>query len=205
MSYTKLNKEIDKYYKTHKILKTHNGETKEQQEERIKRYKKISDIIVEEWKRDKRYKELISVCHGGWFEDEELEKPLREHFVRKNELSYLKFLCERGLRYRIEDTLNCLKYVKQDYPNITNEEIFSFDLKAYMSSKDYHSIGELLKWQKEALALLDEYIKLLKQIRTKDEEYFKYIKTLREKVEDLSVKKTELKAIKFKLKKEEIR
>ncbi len=200
MSYTKLDKEIEKYYKSNNMAFTYNSSTttKEEQEKRLKEYNIIRDITVEKWKDEKKYKELISCAHGGWFSYEDFTKPLAEYFIKHNELLLLKVLCERDIRFKIEDTLKCLKRVKEDYPEITTEQMVSFNSKEYQKTNSYHPIGDLSNWRKKSLSLLNRYIELLKL--TNDTDYLKMIASIHEKTSDLTIKKSDLKHIKHKLK-----
>ncbi|WP_282149256.1 hypothetical protein [Algibacter lectus] len=200
MSYTKLNKEIEKYYKSnnksfgYNALKTN----KDEQKKILNEYNRVRDIIVEKWKKEKRIKELISCAQGGWFPYVEFTKPLEEYFIEQNDLLSLKVLCEKEIRFKIEDTLKCVKNVKENFPKVTIDEILSYNLEEYLKTKSYHPIGELSRWRNKALLLLNRYIELLKQ--TNEIEYLKMIEDLKEKTEKLTIKKSELKHIKHKLK-----
>lgn len=200
MSYTKLDREIEKYYKSNNMTFTYNSSTttKEEQEKRLKEYNRIRDIIVEKWKDEKKYKELISCAHGGWFSYEDFTKPLAEYFIKHNELLLVKVLCERDIRFKIEDTLKCLKRVKEDYPKMTTEEIVSFNLKEYQSANSYHPVDDLSDWRAKSLLVLNRYIELLKL--TDDVDYLEKISSINEKTSKLTIKKSDLKHIKHKLK-----
>jgi hypothetical protein len=200
MSYTKLNKDIEKHYKSNNKTFGYNALTtsKEEQEIRLKEYKRVRDIIVKKWQDEKKYKELISCAHGGWFSYEDFTKPLAEYFITKDDLLSLKVLCEKDIRFKIEDTLKCVKNVKENCPKTTIEEINSYDLEEYLKTKSYHPVGELSRWKAKSLLLLNSYIELLK--RTNEYEYLKMIEGLREKTQNLTIKKSDLKNIKHKLK-----
>ncbi len=73
MSYTKLNAAIKKYCKLNNIPY---GYTVDNQEEGIKEYHRLRDIMVEKWKNEKKYKELISVAYGHWVDYERCPPPL---------------------------------------------------------------------------------------------------------------------------------
>ena len=101
MSYTKLNKDIEKYYKTNNKSFEYNALTtsNEEQQKKLKEYNRVRDIIVEKWKVKKKYKELISCAHGRWFPYDEFTKPLAEYFIKNNDLICLKLLCEKEIRF----------------------------------------------------------------------------------------------------------
>ena len=169
---------------------------KEEQDERLKTYNRIKDIIVNKWKGEKKYKELISCAHGRWFPYDEFTKPLAEYFIKENLISHLKILCEEEIRFKIEDTLKCVKNVEEGFPKATKEEMISYNLEKYLQDKSYHPLGELSRWKAKTLKLLDDYIGLLK--KTSETEYLKTIQDIREKVNVLTIKKSDLKIIKHK-------
>lgn len=199
MSYTKLEKEIEKYYKQNNLTFYHNTltETKEEQELRLKKYNEVRDLIVKKWIEEKKYPELISCAHGGWFKYEEFEKPLEDYFVKENLISYLKFLCERKIRFRIEDMLSSLKHLEEDVPKISKERIINYTIETIDDASKYHSFESSVKYRIKSLNLLDKYIALLKN--TTETSYINTIETIREKVNNLSIKKSDLNAIKFKI------
>ena len=200
MSYTKLNKEIERYYKSNNNSFVYNAlkASKEDQENRLKEYNRVRDIIVEKWKKEKKIKELISCAHGGWFSYNDFTKPLAEYFIKQNDILSLKVLCEKEIRFKIEDTLKCVKNVKENCPKTTIDEMISYNLEDYLKTKSYHPIGELSRWRAKAVLLLDRYIEMLKLMN--ESEYLKIIENLREKTAKLIIKKSELKYIKSKLK-----
>jgi len=199
MSYTKLKKEIEKYYKQNGMSFYYNAltTTKEEQESHLKRYDEIRDIVVKKWIEEKRYKELISCAHGGWFTYEEFTKPLEEYFVKENLVSYLKFLCEREIRFKIENTITCLKELEEDDPKITNDIIIKYDKDLYCDVSRFYSFESTVKYRRKTLDLLDKYILIL--MKTKEKDYLKIIENIREKVYNLSIKKADLKYIKHKI------
>lgn len=199
MSYTQLNKEIEKYYKQQGKSFTFNAltESEEEKEARNKEYKSARDHIVEKWQKEKKYKELISCTHGRWFPYDEFTKPLAEYFIKNNEPLLLKVLCEREIRFKIEDMLKSMKHVKDDAPKTSVEEILAYDLDEYLKSKSYHPIGELCKWRTKSLQVLHRYIELLEQ--TEEHSYLKTIEEINEKVKNLTIKKADLKQIKHKI------
>lgn len=199
MSYTKLNKEIEKYYKQNNMSFYYNAltTTKEEQELHLKRYDEIRDVVVKKWIAEKKYKELISCAHGGWFSYEEFTKPLEEYFIKENLVSCLKFLCEREIRFKIESTISSLKDLEEDNPKITKDIIINYNKDLYCDVSKYHSFESSIKYRRKSLDLLDKYIFNLK--KTKEKEYLKTIENIREKVYNVSIKKTDLKDIKNKI------
>lgn len=200
MSYTKLDKEIERYYKANNMSFTYNAltTTKEEQTEGLSEYKKVRDIIVQKWIAEKKYKELISCAHGRWFPYNEFTKPLAEYFIKENLISHLKFLCEREIRFKIEDLLRVIKTAYEHSPTLNLTEVLSFDLKSYANKgSNYNPIGEIMRWRGNLLKLLDNYIELLKT--TIETEYLTMIENIREKVNVLTITKSELKNIKNKI------
>ncbi|RWX02219.1 hypothetical protein [Flavobacterium cerinum] len=199
MSYTKLNNEIERYYKQNNMSFGYNAltTTKEEQEERLKTYNQTRDIIVKKWIDEGKYKELISSAHGRWFPYDEFTKPLAEFFIKEGLISQLKFLCEKEIRLKIEDTLKCVKNVEENFPTVTKEEMTTYNLEVYLEGKSYHPIGELSKWRAKSLKLLDNYIELLKN--TSETAYLETIEDIRKKVSMMTIKKNDLKFIKHKI------
>ena len=199
MSYTKLNNEIERYYKQKNMPFHYNAltTTKEEQEDVLKTYNQIRDIIVKKWIDESKYKELISCAHGRWFPYKEFTKPLAEYFIKEGLISQLKFLCEKEIRLKIEDTLKFVKNVEENFPAVTKEEMIAYNLETYLEAKSYHPIGELSKWRAKSLKLLDDYIELLKN--TSETAYLKTIEDIHKKVDMLTIKKNELNFIKYKL------
>lgn len=199
MSYTKLNKDIENYYKKNGIPFYYNALTtaKEEQEAGLKRYAAVRDIIVKIWLEQKKYKELISCAHGGWFTYEEFEKPLADYFLKENLISCLKFLCERKIRFKIEDTIRSLEYLKEDDSDLSLEEVIHYNKETYCEISKFHSFKSSVEYRKTSLKLLDDYIGILKN--TNESEYLKVIENIRDKVFNLTIKKSDLKYIKSKI------
>ena len=200
MSYTKLDKEIERYYKQNNMPFRYNAltVTKEEQAESLKRYNQVRDIIVKKWIDEKKYKEQISCAHGRWFPYNEFTKPLAEYFIKENLISHLKFLCEQEIRFKVEGTISTMKAAYEHFPELSIEEILSFDLESYRNKgSNYNPIGEIMNWRANSLELLDRYIELLKT--TSEIEYLKTIESLREKVSVLTVKKSDMTHIKHKI------
>jgi hypothetical protein len=199
MSYTKLDKEIERYYKQNNMPFRYNALTATEQgkTERLKEYNRVRDITVKKWIDEKRYKELISCAHGRWFPYDEFTKPLAEYFIKENLIAHLKFLCEQEIRHKIEGLISTLETAYEDFPNLTVDEILAFDLVDYNSrGRNYSPVREVMRWRANSLKLLDRYIELLKM--TREIEYLKMIEDMREKVNVLTIKKSDLKNIKHK-------
>ena len=98
MSYTKMNKDIERYLKDKELPwlgKSTNS--KEETELRLAAYKEGRDFVFNKWITEWRYKELISVAHTGWFSADDYLEPLAIHFVEARELDFFRFLCERDI------------------------------------------------------------------------------------------------------------
>lgn len=199
MSYTKLNKEIEKHYKKNGISFYYNAltTTKEEQELRLKKYDTVRDIIVKMWIEQKKYKELISCAHGGWFNYEDFEKPLQDFFLKENLIPCLKFLCEREIRFKIENTILSLKDLENDEPKLSIHEVICHNKNIYCDVSKYHSFESCVKYRKRSLNLLDNYIEILK--KTDEKEYINMVENIREKVFSLTIKKSDLKYLKCKI------
>ena len=198
MSYTKLNQEIGRYLKANNLPWVGKStDTKEQTELRLKVYVQARDIIFEKWLNEKKYKELISCAHGGWFSEDDFFIPLAKHFVKERELNCLKFLYEREVRYLVESMLKTVEYVSEDSPDVSPNDIITFDLDEYISSNQHNSVGEAGKWLKRTQKKIDRYITFLEEMN--DYQYLELVKSIREKVYLLSVKKSDLKKLKTKL------
>ncbi|MDR1284811.1 MAG: hypothetical protein LBJ88_01260 [Campylobacteraceae bacterium] len=202
MSYTKMSKEIEKYLKENNLpWRGKESDTKEETARRMNAYYKGRDFIFNKWLNEKKYKELISVAHQGWFGEDDFFVPLAKYFVKENELDWLKFLCERKVRFNIEDTLNCLKNVMEKYQNKRIIEILSevilLDLEKYKKGESYNCIGELKSHYVKTLNKFDQYIGFLEQMDC--HEYLKQIKEMQNKTGNFTIKLNDLKNIKIKL------
>ena len=181
MSYSKLQKEIEKRLKVERELA----------------YNDARDAIFREWIEAKRYKELVSCAHGGWFSESEFFEPLAIHFVKERKLDYLKFLCERKIRFLIEDTLSILRLLKEDQPDYTLDDILAVDIEAYKQQKIYDCISEVAKYRLRVLERLEAYIVLIEQLEKG--EYLHNLHILSRKVYNLEMKKKDLLFIKNKM------
>ncbi|KUF42386.1 hypothetical protein SAMN04488018_1069 [Myroides marinus] len=199
MSYTKLTKDIEKYYKQHGMFYYYNAleTTVEEQQQNLITHNEVRDIIITQWQEDKRYKELISCAHGGWYSYEEFNEPLALYFVKQNEVLALKVLCERGIRFTVEDMLKVLVRAEEEFSTITKEEMIKFNLDLYLESKVYHPVGEVIKYRAKALYLIDHLIRYIKEVN--ELEYLEQLEILRSKVYLLEVKKSDLKYFKHRL------
>ena len=66
--------------------------------------------MLQQWISEKRYKELIFCDHSGWYQDDVVFEPLAEHFVENHLFDELRFLCERGIRFSVEDMLSAIYF-----------------------------------------------------------------------------------------------
>jgi tRNA(Ile)-lysidine synthase TilS/MesJ len=195
-------KEIEKYLKENNLpWRGTASETKEETARRLNAYREGRDFIFNKWLKEKKYKEPVSVAHQGWFTEDDFLVPLAEYFVKEKELDWLRFLCEKRLRFDVEDTLRCFKLVLKNYPDKKPFEILSevksFDLAEYKKAKLYDYIGELKMWYIKALNKFDQYIGFLEQMDFY--EYLEQIKALKNKTENFTVKLSDLKIIKIKM------
>ncbi|WP_336953100.1 hypothetical protein [Acinetobacter sp. AS167] len=197
MSYTKLNAEISKYLKNNQMIYVGTADESEQQTElRLRHYDQAKAAVFNLWIEQKKYKELISCAHGRWYPYEDFTLPLAQYFAAQQDLPHLKFLCEHEIRFRLEDTLKCLKRVKEYDVTLSNIKILEYQLHDF-DPQIYHPIAELLKWRNQSLLRIDAYIKLLKD--QSDIDYINIIQQLREKLMNLTFKLADLKQIKFKI------
>jgi hypothetical protein len=201
MSYTKMNKEIEKYLKENNLpCRGKSSDTKEEKTRRINAYYKGRDFIFDKWLKEQKYKELISVAHQGWFNEDDFLLPLAKYFIKEKELHWLKFLYEKIIRFNIEDTLNCLRFAQENFPNKNTFEISSevnlFDFEKYKKEKLFNHIGELKRHYIKALNKLDQYISFLEQMDCG--EYLEQIKGLKNKTENFTIKLNNLDIIKQK-------
>lgn len=123
----------------------------------------------------------ISCAHGGWFPYDEFTKPLAEYLKKENLISHLKFLCEKEIRFKIEDLISTIKTAYEHFSTLNLVEVLSFDIKSYRNKGGaYNTIGEIMRWLAISLKLLDNYIVLLKT--TTETQYLTMIENMREKV-----------------------
>ena len=187
MSYTKFSKEVTKWLKENNLpcygtAYDSPGETKA----RLDAWMIGMKHMMRQWIAEKRYRELISCAHGGWYTDDVLFEPLAEHFVENHLFDELRFLCERGIRFSIEDMLFCVKTEKEEHSALD------------VAGQDYWQLGEIAKYRTRALSQLDRYLKYLTRIQA-SQEYINTISEIEKRVFDLTIKAKDLKQIKFKL------
>ena len=208
-----MNKEIEQYLKKNELPCTGKGiETKEETKRRLAAYKKGRDFVFHKWIKEQRYKELISVAHAGWFSKEDYLEPLAEHFVKANEPDYLRFLCERDIRFNIKDML----FVMEKYSDEVSswDEVLEIEVKRFVDDKERivnykfskppscYTIETISKKRHEALRNLNRYLGYLEQLNALiDKRYLQTTKELLEKVKSISFRKKDLSLLKYNLKK----
>jgi hypothetical protein len=207
MSYSKMNVEIEKYLKANNLpIIGKSTDTKEQTEYRLRSYDEGRCFVFEKWIKEKKYRELISCAHGGWFNAEIFLVPLAQNFVGEKDLHHLRLLCERGIRFNLEDIIKLVKYAKGDIPNGYQTEDLFVDIELFVTGKkqfdDFENgtyathVKSIADWKSKALRKLDRYIGFLKQFESS--EYLQAIELLREKTERLQIRKADLDVVKFK-------
>ncbi len=201
-----MNAEIVKYLKANNLPVTGKStDTKEQTAYRINAYKQGRDFVFTKWIGEKKYKELISCAHGGWFCPEEFLVPLAQHFSAEKDLSRLRLLCERGIRFNLEDVIRLMKNAKEVSSGHQADDIIA-DVLMFAAGKKHHAdfengvyanaVEDVAKWQGRALRKLDRYMEFLEGVESG--EYLQTIKSIREKTSLLKIRKSDLSAIQFK-------
>ena len=193
MSYTKFSKELTKWLEGKGLPSSgiHYEDTEDVKQAKRSAWELGREYVFKQWLEDKRYKELISCAHGGWYSEDKFFEPLAIFFVEEQELLCLQFLCERSIRFVIEDLLFMIKQAKEMGDEISISAISDGNLQSYNASK----IAEL---RKKALDKLNRYIAYLEGIKNAFD-YLETVNTIKEKVVDLSIRKSDLKSIKSKL------
>ena len=116
MSYTKFSKEVTKWLKENNLPCYGTAhDSPEETKARLDAWMIGMKHMMRQWIAEKRYRELISCAHGGWYTDDVIFEPLAEHFVENHLFDELRFLCERGIRFSIEDMLFCIKIEKEEH------------------------------------------------------------------------------------------
>ena len=106
MSYTKFSKEVTKWLKANDLPCYGTAyDSPEVTKARLDAWMRGSKEMLRKWISEKRYRELISCAHGGWYQDDVIFEPLAEHFAKNGLFDELRFLCERGIRFSVEDML----------------------------------------------------------------------------------------------------
>ena len=92
-------------------------------------YTKFSKELTK-WLEGKRYKELISCAHGGWYSEDKFFEPLAIFFIEEQELLCMQFLCERSIRFIIEDLL-----FVQNLDELHSQVVTEFGVNFYKQTK----------------------------------------------------------------------
>ena len=108
-------------------------------------------LMLRQWIAEKRYRELISCAHGGWYTDDVIFEPLAEHFAENHLFDELRFLCERGIRFSIEDMLFCIKTEKEEHSTLDVKTVQKINVNDYIAGQDYWQLGEIAKYRTRAL------------------------------------------------------
>ena len=199
MSYTKFSKEVTKWLKANGLPYYGTAhDTPEETKARLDTWMRGSKEILQQWITEKRYWELISCAHGGWYQDDVIFEPLAEHFVDNHLFDELRFLCERGIRFSVEDMMSAIKSEKEEYGTLDIETIRDIDVPNYVAGRSYSRLGEIAKYRKRALDQIIRYIGHLEQIHA-PAEYLELVKGLQESVADLTTKAKDLKPFRFRL------
>lgn len=199
MSYMKFSKAVTKWLKANGLPCYGTAyDSPEVTKARLDAWMRGSKEILRQWIADKRYRELISCAHGGWYQDDVIFEPLAEHFVANRLFSELRFLCERGIRFSVEDMLATIKSEKVEHGVLDIETIRSIDVPSYVSSPSYSHFGEIAKYRKRTLDQIMRYSGYLEQIQA-PAEYWEQIKALQKSVSELTIKAKDLKPFRFRL------
>lgn len=130
MSYTKFSKAVTKWLKANDLPCYGTAyDSPEETKARLDAWMRGSKEILRQWITEKRYRELISCTHGGWYQDDVIFEPLAEHFVECRLFDELRFLCERGIRFSVEDMLSTIKSEKEEHGALNIETIRSTPLR----------------------------------------------------------------------------
>lgn len=199
MSYTLFSKEVTRWLKDNGLPWRGTAyDSDEVTQARLDAWQIGTKQIFEQWIIEKHYKELISCAHSGWYKDSVFFEPLAEHFVDNNLFEQLRFLCERGIRFEVENMLSVMRFEQEEQHYIDILRIKAFDLESYASSRGYASLGEIAKYRRRALDKIIRYMTYLEGVNAPSE-YNKLVQELQESIIDLNVKKSNLKKFKYKL------
>ena len=199
MSYTKFSKAVTKWLKANGLPCYGTAyDSPEETKARLDAWMRGSKEVLRQWIADKRYRELISCAHGGWYQDDVIFEPLAEHFVANRLFYELRFLCERGIRFSVEDMLATIKSEKVEHGILDIETIRSIDVPSYVSGPSYSHLGEIAKYRKRTLDQIMRYSGYLEQIQA-PAAYWEQLKTLQKSVSELTIKTKDLKPFRFKL------
>lgn len=199
MSYTKFSKEVTYWLKENNLPCYGTAtETPEETKARLDAWMIGMKYMLGQWISEKRYKELISCAHGGWYQDNVIFEPLAEHFAKNGLFDELRFLCERDIRFSVEDMLSTIKSEKDEHETLDIETIRDIDVANYVTSPNYSGLGEIAKYRKRALDQIIRYIGYLEQVHA-PAEYLEQVKDLQKSVADLTTKAKDLKPFRFRL------
>lgn len=199
MSYTKFSKEVTKWLKENHLPCYGTAyDSAEETKARLDAWMVGMKYMLQQWIAEKRYRELISCVHGGWYTDDVILEPLAEHFVENHLFDELRFLCERGIRFSIEDMLSCIRREKEENGTLDVKTVQKIDVNAYIEGQNYWELGEIAKYRLRALNRLDRYLDYLTRIQAA-QEYTNTILQIENNVFDLTIKAKDLKQMKFKL------
>lgn len=130
--------------------------------------------------------------------DDVIFEPLAEHFAKNGLFDELRFLCERGIRFSVEDMLSTIKSEKDEHETLDIETIRDIDVANYVTSPNYSGLGEIAKYRKRALDQIIRYMGYLEQVHA-PVEYLEQVKDLQKSVADLTTKAKDLKPFRFRL------
>ncbi len=199
MSYTVFSKEVTRWLKDNGLPWRGTAyDSDEVTQARLDAWQIGTKHIFEQWIIEKRYKELISCAHSGWYKDSVFFEPLAEHFVDNYLFEHLKFLCERGIRFEVENMLSVMRFEHEEQHYIDILRIKAVDLEDYASSRSYDRLAEIAKYRRRALDKIIRYMTYLERINA-PLEYKELVQELQENVIDLNVKKSDLNKFKYKL------
>ena len=199
MSYTKFSKAVTKWLKANGLPCYGAAyDSPEETKARLDAWMRGSKEVLCQWIADKRYRELISCAHGGWYQDDVIFEPLAEHFVANRLFYELRFLCERGIRFSVEDMLTTIKSEKVEHGALDIETIRSIDVPSYVSGPSYSHLEEIAKYRKRTLDQIIRYSGYLEQIQA-PAEYWEQVKALQKSVSELTIKTKDLKPFRFRL------
>ena len=199
MSYTKFSKEVTKWLKANNLPCYGTAyDRPEVTKARLEAWILGSKEMLRQWIAEKRYRELISCAHGGWYQDDVIFEPLAEHFVANHLFDELRFLCERGIRFSVEDMLSTIKSEKEEHGVLDIEIIKNIDVPSYVAGRSYSNLGEIAKYRKRALYQVIRYIGYLDKVHA-PAEYLEQVNILQKRVADLSIKTNDLKPFRFRL------
>ena len=199
MSYTKFNKAVTKWLKANGLPCYGTAyDSPEETKARLDAWMRGSKEILRQWITEKRYRELISCAHGGWYQDSVIFEPLAEYFVGNHLFDELRFLCERGIRFSVEDMLSTIKSEKEEHGALDIKTIRNIDVPSYVAGRSYSHSGEIAKYRKRALDQIIRYTGYLELIQA-PAEYLEQVTVLQKSVSDLTIKTKDLKPFRFRL------